>query len=79
MRKPTGFHLFNWKIILLLCLTIGLAPYTPEPHIWGKLKWVMGGANGMAAMDWLDLFFHGIPWCLLIAKSIFYIIKLKRN
>lgn len=77
--KPTGLNLLNWKIILLLCITIGLAPYLPEPHIWGKLKWIMGGAKGMATMDWLDLLFHGFPWCLLLGKTIIYIIKIKGN
>ena len=52
----------NWKLILLLCLTLGLAPYFPEPHLWGKLKWVGGGATGMGLNDWFDLLFHGFPW-----------------
>lgn len=56
----------NWGIILLLCLMLGLAPFYPEPHLWGKIKWVMGGAVGMTAMDWLDLIWHGFPFLLLI-------------
>lgn len=56
----------NWKLIILLCLTLGLAPFFPEPHIIGKLKWVIGGANGMALMDWFDLLLHGFPFILLI-------------
>ncbi len=46
-------------------LTLGLAPFAPEPHILGKLRWVAGGANGMALMDWGDLAFHGAPWIWL--------------
>lgn len=53
-------------MILLFCLTLGLAPFTPEPHLWGKIKWVMGGANGMQLIDWGDLLMHGLPWILLI-------------
>ena len=56
----------NWKLILILCLTLGLAPYYPEPHIIGKLKWIAGGANGMELMDWFDTLLHGIPFILLI-------------
>jgi hypothetical protein len=56
----------DWKIIVLACLTLGLAPFVPEPHIWGKLKWVAGGAIGMQPMDYFDLFYHGIPWLLLL-------------
>lgn len=62
---------FNqWKTVILLCLILGLAPFVPEPHIWGKLKWVAGGALGMKLIDWLDLLYHGFPWILLIRLSI---------
>lgn len=61
---------FNqWKTVILLCLILGLAPFVPEPHIWGKLKWVAGGAVGMKLIDWLDLLYHGFPWILLIRLS----------
>jgi len=56
----------NWKLVVLACLTVGLAPYAPEPHIWGKLRWVVGGAVGMKHIDWLDLLMHGFPWLLLL-------------
>jgi hypothetical protein len=63
----------NKQIILItagLCLTVGLAPFTPEPHIWGKLKWIAGGAEGMQLMDWLDVAFHGSPWVYLVWRII---------
>lgn len=53
-------------MIALACLTIGLAPFLPEPHIWGKLKWLIGGAYGMKIIDWGDLLLHGSPWVLMI-------------
>jgi hypothetical protein len=56
----------NWKLLLLASLTLGLAPFTPEPHIWGKLKWIFGGANGMQTADWFDTLLHGTPWLLLL-------------
>ena len=46
---------------LLFCLTLGLAPYTPEPHIVGKLRWLWGGAQGMQALDWLIWSCTGSP------------------
>ena len=58
--------LTDWRIALLLVLTLGLAPYRPEPHIVGKMRWVIGGAVGMQPMDWFDLAFHGLPWLLLL-------------
>jgi hypothetical protein len=54
------------KFILLACVTLGLAPFYPEPHIWGKLVWILGGAHGMGALDWFDVLFHGWPWVLLL-------------
>ena len=53
------------KIILILCLSLGLAPYFPEPHIIGKIRWVFGGGKGMGLMDWMDFVLHGFPWAIL--------------
>jgi hypothetical protein len=60
----------DWKIIILLCLTLGLAPFFPEPHFWGKLKWIAGGANGMQLLDWFDTLMHGFPFVLLLRLVI---------
>ena len=54
---------------ILGSLTLGLAPFAPEPHIVGKIRWVMGGAVGMQPMDWFDLVLHGAPWMLLLFVS----------
>ena len=27
-----------WSMIILFCLTLGLAPFFPIPHVWEKLK-----------------------------------------
>lgn len=56
----------DWKLVVLACLTLGLAPFVPEPHLLGKLRWVAGGAVGMQPMDWFDLVLHGFPWLLLV-------------
>ncbi len=64
----------NWKILILLCLTLGLAPYAPEPHVWGKIRWVLGGARGMAAIDYFDLVLHGFPFVLLLRLVILKVI-----
>jgi len=55
----------NWRIIILICLTLGLAPFLPEPHLWGKIKWIAGGASGMTAKDWFDVLLHSLPFLLL--------------
>lgn len=64
----------DWKTWLLLSLTLGLAPFVPEPHIVGKLRWIAGGAVGMKAMDWLDFIWHGLPFVGL-AWSVFIAVK----
>ncbi|MEQ1569456.1 MAG: hypothetical protein ABMA64_27720 [Myxococcota bacterium] len=46
----------------IACLTIGIAPIYPEMHVLGKLRWIFGGAVGMAPMDWVDLALHGAPF-----------------
>jgi hypothetical protein len=56
----------DWRFVVLLALTLGLAPYLPEPHIFGKIKWILGGARGMGLIDWLDFVLHAIPWLLLL-------------
>ncbi|HJN76989.1 MAG TPA: hypothetical protein QGF58_23895 [Myxococcota bacterium] len=50
---------------LLASLTLGLAPFWPEPHIAGKLRWVAGGGHGMELLDLGDLLLHGAPWLWL--------------
>ena len=53
-------------IAFMFSLTLGLAPFSPEPHLIGKLKWLIGGAKGMALMDYWDLILHSAPWLALI-------------
>ena len=71
-KEPVKFNnpLNQWGPIILMCLTLGLAPFFPEPPVWGKVKWVAGGAAGMKLMDWLDFLFLGFPWTLLLRLII---------
>ena len=63
----TALARLPWSIVLLLCATLGLAPFTPEPHIWEKLKMVVAG-DLTRPMDIFDFLFHGVPWCLAVLK-----------
>jgi len=54
-------------ILILLCLTLGLAPFVPEPHIWEKLKMLSRG-DLSRPIDVFDLLFHSLPWLLLALK-----------
>jgi len=55
------------SLVIVLCLTLGLAPFTPEPHLWEKLNMLAGGELSKA-IDIFDLLMHGTPWMLLLAK-----------
>jgi len=59
-QVPLGFF-------LILALTIGLAPFVPEPHVWEKLKMLAAGELARL-IDVFDLFMHGTPWLLLGLK-----------
>lgn len=58
---------FRWDMVILACLTLGLAPFTP-PHIWEKLVMLSRGEL-VKAIDWFDLFYHMIPWLVLVTKA----------
>lgn len=68
--------LFNPWLWLLASLTLGLAPFDPEPHLWEKIKWVISGAEGMRPIDWFDLVLHAAPW-IMLSISVFIKIKSK--
>ena len=65
MKRIILFVRSKTWIWLIASLTLGLAPFTPEPHLWGKIKWIWGGAVGMQPMDWFDFFLHATPWFIL--------------
>ena len=56
-------------LAVLAALTLGLAPFLPEPHIWEKLKMLAAGTLSRP-VDIFDLCLHAAPWLLLIAKLI---------
>lgn len=56
-----------WGIMIMLCLTLGLAPFAP-PHIYEKLQMLFRGEL-VKPIDWFDLMLHGSPWLLLFFKG----------
>jgi hypothetical protein len=54
-------------LLVVLCLTLGLAPFSPEPHLWEKLRLLFSG-NLTRPVDIFDLFMHGLPFVLLIVR-----------
>lgn len=52
--------------ILIVCVTLGLAPFSP-PHVVEKLTMLVQGTL-VRPIDWFDLLLHGTPWLLLVLK-----------
>jgi hypothetical protein len=56
-------------LLILAALTLGLAPFAPEPHIWEKLKMLVAGTLTQP-VDIFDLVMHATPFVLLGAKLL---------
>lgn len=53
--------------LVVVATMLALAPFTPEPHLWEKLKMLAAGSLSKP-IDIFDLFLHGGPLCLLAAR-----------
>lgn len=58
----------TWSLAILLCATLGLAPFHP-PHIVEKLQMLAAGTL-VRPLDWFDLVLHASPWALLLLKAV---------
>ena len=56
-----------WWAALAAALTLGLAPFVPEPHIVEKLRMLASGTL-TRPIDIFDFCLHAAPWALFIAK-----------
>jgi hypothetical protein len=52
---------------VLAALTLGLAPFFPEPHIWEKIKMIRAGTL-KRPIDIFDFLLHAAPFVLLAIK-----------
>lgn len=64
-------------IAFVLSMTLGLAPFFPEPHLIGKIRWIVGGAEGMEAQDYFDFLLHFGPWLYFTFTLIRHFLKKK--
>lgn len=55
------------SVLAVLALILGLAPFSPQPHLWEKLNMLLGGTLHQP-VDIFDLFLHGTPVLLLCLK-----------
>ena len=61
--------IFSYPILIGLCLTLGLAPFFPQPHIVEKLRMLFSGALSRP-IDIFDLLLHSAPFALLTVKIV---------
>lgn len=59
----------SWPTLAILAGVLGLAPFSPEPHVWEKLKMLAEGELGQP-IDIFDLLMHGAPFVLLGLKAV---------
>jgi hypothetical protein len=52
-----------WNLVIIACLTLGLAPFMPEPHIWEKLKMLAAGTL-VKPIDIFDFLMHATPFII---------------
>jgi hypothetical protein len=69
----TGEDKMKWldnislTLLLPVAVLLALMPFTPEPHLWEKLKMLLDGAL-VRPIDIFDLLLHGTPLALLVLK-----------
>lgn len=57
-----------WLLLIAGSLTLGLAPFVPQPHLFEKIQMLFNG-NLTNIVDIFDLVMHGIFPLLLILKA----------
>lgn len=57
------------SLLVIACLSLGLAPFFPEPHVWEKLTLLAHGVLSRP-IDIFDLILHGTPWILLMLRLV---------
>ena len=57
-----------YPLLIFLSLTLGLAPFTPMPHLAEKLTMLLAGEL-VKPVDIFDLLMHASPVVLLIVKA----------
>lgn len=56
-----------YPLLIFLSLTLGLAPFTPMPHLFEKMTMLLAGELARP-IDVFDLLMHASPVLLLIVK-----------
>lgn len=66
-------------MLIIIALTLGLAPFSPQPHVVEKLAMLFNGSLSKP-IDIFDFMLHGTPWVLLTLKLIrLGMVQIKRS
>lgn len=68
-RVMTWLDSLDWTILLVIAVLLGLAPFSPVPHLFEKVDMLLQG-NLVKPMDIFDLFMHGTPALLVMLKAV---------
>lgn len=58
-----------WIVAIGAALTLGLAPFSPEPHIVEKLRMLFAGTLSRP-MDIFDFLMHASPFVIVLLKAV---------
>jgi hypothetical protein len=64
----------SWEILVLGSLTLGLAPFVPQPHLVEKILMAFHGTL-QRPIDIFDLLLHAAFPTLLLIKIVYTLIK----
>jgi hypothetical protein len=56
-----------WTFLVPIAVVLGLAPFSPEPHLFEKLRMLVNGQL-RKPLDIFDLCMHGAPLMLIFFK-----------
>ena len=56
-------------LLLPVAVLLALLPFSPEPHLWEKLKMLAAGTL-VRPIDIFDLLMHGAPLVLVVLKLV---------
>ena len=63
-------------VLAVLALMLGLAPLSPQPHLWEKLNMLATGTLSRP-VDIFDLFLHGTPVLLFAIRLYRAVFRMK--
>ena len=69
-KRNKKMHLLDkipYSLLIILSLTLGLAPFTPAPHLIEKIDMLVT-SNLSKPLDIFDLIMHSSPIVLLVMK-----------